>query len=142
MKNKIIGFLLIVPIYIILFGIFKLFNLFNLNNNIEEIIVLIVVYLPILIGLFMLNKKNNKKVNKIIIISLIISLVLSLFFYIDTYFINHIGFNSLFYFFLYLVTIGISRLLLVFYYNKKVNTKKGFIFLILWLTIILLFIMV
>ena len=86
--ENLIGILLIMPIYMLIFVILNLrvFILFPL-----------LMYLPIIIGMVLSYKNYNKKISKSIGVCILVFLVIAFYFFYQTYFVEHSGWLRLFF---------------------------------------------
>lgn len=121
--ENLIGVLLIMPIYMLIFVILNLrvFILFPL-----------LMYLPIIIGMVLSYKNYNKKISKPIGVCIFVFLVIALYFFYQTYFVEHSGWNGLGYFFFWLINTAILKIFSCIFYGKIVGSKKAIIFFIIY----------
>lgn len=121
--ENLIGILLIMPIYMLIFVILNLrvFILFPL-----------LMYLPIIIGMVLSYKNYNKKISKPIGVCIFVFLVIALYFFYQTYFVEHSGWDGLGYFFFWLINTAILKIFSCIFYGKIVGWKKAIIFFVIY----------
>ena len=137
--ETLIGVLLIMPIYMI---VFVLLNLLNLNNGDNSIIFPILMYFPIIIGIALSYKFYENKADKKVGYSILVLCLIAVYFYCDTYFVEHEAWGSLGQYFLWLICTALSKIMSCVFYGKIVGYKKALIFLAIYvLTVFFSFIL-
>lgn len=133
-----IGILLIMPIYMLCVTLLNwLLNLLNVEINGGMILFLIFMCLPVMIGMFLSYKLYQNKISKLISIFIFIFLGLAIYFFYNTYFVEHSGFDGIGYAFLWLINTGIVKVLACIFYGKIVGWKKAMIFFIIYILLII-----
>ena len=135
-SENIIGFLLIIPFYLVIIVI-SLFCAFDINNTANNIIFLFLIYLPIIIGLFLSFKNHKEKASKLLCVLTLIFLAVSLYFYYKVYFVTFYGWDGLTYFVFWLISIAICRLVALIFYIKLVGFRKALLFICNYIIVIL-----
>lgn len=131
--DNLIGILLIMPIYMI---VFVLLNVLNLNNGDNLILFPTLMYLPVIIGIVLSYKLHGNKVSNVITVIILGILVLAICFYYDTYFVEHSGWDGLGSFFLWLITSAVCKIVSCVFYGKIVGAKKSVLFLFIYVIVI------
>lgn len=121
-KENLIGILLVTPIYIVIFDIL------NLNGVFDSILFPILMYLPMIIGIFLSYKMYNDKINKSIGICVLFFMFLTIFCFYDTFFIEHKGWDGLTPGLLMYINAIICRIVAIAFFGKIVGWKKALIF--------------
>ena len=134
-RDLLIGILLIMPIYML---VFIVLNMFNLNKGDNSILLPTLMYCPIIIGIFLSYKFYKNKVNKTFGYIIIAFCILSLYFYYNTYFVEQEGWNGIGQYFLWLINTAISKIMACVFYGKIVGHKKALIFLGIYALIVIL----
>ena len=132
-NSNLIGILFLIPIYIFIVIISIFFHI----NLISYEILPIIMYLPIFIGLI-LCKKNNRIINIIMSILIIIFICFSVYYYYDTYYVEHPGWDGFKPFALWIINTFICRILSFIYYVKIYSLKKGLFFIGIYFLLILI----
>lgn len=136
--ENLIGILLIMPIYMLFF---VLLHWLNFNGEIlfinGKILFLILMYLPVIIGMFLSYRLYQNKVSKLISICIVTFLILAVYFFYNTYFVEHSGFNGIGYAFLWLINTGITKVLTCVFYGKIVGWKKAIIFFTIYILLVI-----
>lgn len=136
--ENLIGILLIMPIYMLFF---VLLHWLNFNGEIlflnGKILFLILMYLPVIIGMFLSYRLYQNKVSKLISICILTFLILAVYFFYNTYFVEHSGFNGIGYAFLWLINTGITKVLTCVFYGKIVGWKKAIIFFTIYILLVI-----
>ncbi len=131
--ERLIGYLLIIPIYLIVIIILEHSHI--LTNT--SLLLPILMYIPILIGIVISFIFNKNKFSKILSIIIILFCIISFYNYYDTYFIEHKGLTGLSPFVYWILTSIIIRLLTIILYIKNVGFKKTLPFIITYIISIL-----
>ena len=122
-KSKLIGALLILPIYFVLLGFIKRFKLnYYIPEELAMIIFGLILYLPIFIGMIISFK--SFKDYSIAKVFMILFLLLSIFNYYHTYFVDKEGWNGLGFFVYWLIGTVLYRISAILYYESFVGWKK------------------
>lgn len=122
--ETIIGFLLLVPIYIVVFFLLKVINI-NVNT---DILLPIILYIPIIVGIILSYIFEGKKSCIILSLLIFVFCFVSFSFYYDTYFVQHSNFDAIGSYIFWIATTLICRILSVIFYGKIVKWKKASIF--------------
>ena len=130
--ENLIGFLLLMPIYMF---ITVLSSLLNWNNIINSIVIPVSMGLPIIIGMILSYKFYKSKINEFgsQCTCICILLVLATYYFYNSFFVEHTGWGGLGEIMLWLVTFVISRIWLFVFYGKIVGFKKTIIFFIIYI---------
>ena len=123
--ENLIGILLIMPIYMLIFVIL------NLQGD-NRILFPLLMYLPIIIGMVLSYKNYNNKVNKTIGGCILVFLVIALYFFYQTYFVEHSGWDGLGYSFFWFINTAILKVFSCILYGKIVGWKKALKFFIIY----------
>lgn len=127
--ENLIGFLLIIPIYILLFVVLSLLlYLFRINISLVNILP-VIMYLPIIIGLYVSYRNYKNKINKIIGVFILVFLIIGLYLCFQAYVLQHDEWDSLGYFLLWFINETLLKIFLCIFYGKITGWKKAIIFL-------------
>ena len=129
-NDILIGILLFMPFYII---VFTIINLLKLNGPHNYVLLPIVMYIPIIMGLIL---SYSKKTNKTLFYIILMILILGLYFYCDTYFIENFGWKSVSSYLLWVINTMLYRILSCVLYGKMFGTRKSIVLFIIYLIII------
>lgn len=127
--ENLIGFLLIIPIYILFFVVLSLLlYLFRVNISLVNILP-VIMYLPIVIGMYISYRNYKNKINKIIGVFILVFLIIGLYLCFQAYVLQHDEWDSLGYFLLWFVNETLLKIFLCIFYGKITGWKKAIIFL-------------
>lgn len=124
--ENLIGILLIMPIYMLILVI--------LNLNI--ILFPLLMYLPVIIGIILSYKNYNNKVSKAMGSCIFVFLVIPLYFFYQTYFVEHSGWDGLGYYFLWFINTAILKVFSCIFYGEIVGWKKALKFFIIYVLLV------
>lgn len=125
--ENLIGFLLLMPIYMF---ITALSSLLNWNHIINSILITVSIGLPVIIGMILSYKFYKNNINEFGSYCTFICILLGLAIYgfYDMNFVTHTGWDGMGGIMLWFITSVISRILLFVFYGKIVGVKKTIIF--------------
>lgn len=123
--ENLIGILLIMPIYMLIFVIL------NLRGD-NRILFPLLMYLPIIIGMVLSYKNYNNKASKLIGFCILVFLVIALYFFYQTYFVEHLNWGNVAAFFLWLMNTAILKIFSCIFYGKIVGWKKALKFFVIY----------
>ena len=133
-KNEIIiGFLLLIPMYMIIFILLYYLNLQTSNN---AALFPIILYLPIISGIMLSYKLYGDKINKPIGITTIIFCLIAYYFYYNTYFVEHEGWDGIGYYLFWALNTVICRIFSCIFYYRIVGLKKAILSLLIYIIIL------
>ena len=130
-RELIIGILLLMPLYLLLFYILKIINL----NYV--ILVPILMYIPIIIGIILSYKCKLNTLSKILRWLIVLFCLISIYNCLDTYYGNHPGFDGFTPFFWWNLNTAICRGLSLILYWNIAGWKKSIIIGIIYLLLLL-----
>lgn len=123
--ENLIGILLIMPVYMLIFVIL------NLRGD-NRILFPLLMYLPIIIGMVLSYKNYNNKVSKTIGVCILIFLLIALYFFYQTYFVEHAGWDGLGYYFFWFINTAILKIFSCIFYGEIVGWKKALKFFFIY----------
>ena len=129
--ENIIGGLLMLPAYVFLEFFLNQFYIVEDTTFITPIF----MYLPIIIGIIMIFICYPQKASIVHTIMLLVALFASMFFYYFTYGVEYEGFDGLGYFFIFVPSTAITRLIAFIYYRKIAGKKKQLKFFAMYLLV-------
>lgn len=127
--ENLIGILLIMPIYMLVFVVL------NLSGD-NRILFPILMYLPIIVGMVLSYKVYKNKISKSIGVCILIFLGIAIYFFYNTYFVEHFGWDGLGYYFLWFINTAILKIFSCIFYGKIVGWKKAIIFFITYILLV------
>ena len=133
--ETIIGILLFMPIYIL---VFVMFNIFRLHGIHDYVLLPILLYVPIIVGLIIAYVTNKKEFNILTGILILISCLIAVYFFHETYFVENQGWRSVSEYLLWLINTGICRIITLIFYGKYAGWKKSFIMFGIYAILIIL----
>lgn len=130
--ENIIGILLIMPIYFLVFLILKNIKFGN------RIIFPLCVYIPIIIGMVKTYKNYKNKVSKVLGTCILILIATSIYCFYKAYFVEHSGWAGLEYFLGWLINVIVLRIISCIFYGKIIGWKKAIIFFTIYILTVVL----
>jgi len=91
------------------------------------------VYSPIIIGMILSYKNYYNRASKTLTIIALFFLLIGSLFYRNAYFVESDGWDGLGNYLLWLINVGIARLLLCIFYGKIFGLRKMFIFVVIYI---------
>lgn len=134
-KENLIGILLILPVYIL---IFIAMHSLKIHTGINMILLPVSIILPIVIGLPIVKKEYKEKVDKTAFNFMIFSLALSIYLFYNTYFMEHQGFDAIGTMFFGIVAFIVYRVSALVLYSNLFGKKKMLKFLAIYIALIVL----
>jgi len=130
---NLIGFLLIIPIWIIIFISLNLLRIYDYDMLLQPII----IYSPIIIGLVLYFKSYNNWKRKLFLFTIILFLFFSMYFYYNAMFVDHPGWDNLGYLVFWLICMVGYRFLALIFCWKMFGWKRSLCFIFIYILIIM-----
>lgn len=136
-KENLLGMLLIFPLFLLIFmilGLIKIIVGFDIFLNIDnDILMLILIHAPIMIGLIIENIVYKDKLRGTFRgLEVLIANLISIMFYYETYFVEHAGWDGLGFYYYWLISLFITYCLSSRFYGKAVGVTKATVFVLLY----------
>ena len=137
--ENIIGILLVIPIYMLVYIILCFLKIFFKQIDFDIFVILPwLMYLPIIIGVLISFKKYKEKASKVLIIPLVFFMALALYYFCNTYYIDHPGFENIGYFVYWFISTAVCRIFSYIFFRPIVGKKKAITFFLIYILIIAL----
>ena len=134
-KNElIIGILLFAPMYMLFFELLYLLNLRTSNNT---ALFPILLYFPIISGVILSYVKYGSRMSKLAGFITILFCFIGYYYYFNTYFVEHEGWDGIGYYLAWAINTVICRIFSFIFYIRVSGLKKASLALLIYIMILI-----